>query len=147
MTRIITLDAYEGLSQLCAIVSLVKLMPGSKTLLSAITTIEDGFIRLWRDWLNSEVQRRKNAVLMYGEEEGEEDEETNPERYHMFWVDIGRSVGLKISVKEKRDAFNAPLLFHPDEEAASYELEISGKIFPLFFFFFFFAIFLANKQL
>lgn len=118
--RIITLDSSHDLSQLCAIVSLVKLMPGSISLLSAITTIEDGFIRLWRDWLNEQVQRRQNAILMYGEDEDPVD--------HMFWVDRGRNVGLKIRVREKRDYGDSLLLLvYRDEDTTSYELEITGE--------------------
>ena len=65
-----------------------------------------------------QVERRENAILMYGEEEESE---------HMFWVDRAENVGLKIRVREKRNTRDSlPLLVYRSEEMVSYEVEITG---------------------
>ncbi|KAL1976755.1 hypothetical protein VTN31DRAFT_3037 [Thermomyces dupontii] len=105
--RLVSLEGGEGFSQLCIVVDLVKVKEGSGLLLS-VTTVEDGVIRLWRDWLK---ERSK------GDQDNEEE--------GVLWVGSAKHVGLKLRVREQRWNRNAPILVHRDEEpAVSYDVDI-----------------------
>lgn len=106
-------------------VNLVKVLPGTTVLLSAVN-IEDGVIRLFRDWLKSQARRR---------EPGDNDSSTSQED-GFLWADQSKNVGLKFRVQEvtKLDS-GFPVLVHRDEESfSSYEIVIEG-ISPQFHFF------------
>lgn len=116
--RLVSLEGGEGFSQLCIVVDLVKVKEGSGLLLS-VTTVEDGVIRLWRDWLK---ERSK------GDQDNEEE--------GVLWVGSAKHVGLKLRVREQRWNRNAPILVHRDEEpAVSYDVDIEGA-----------SVFLAHRQ-
>ncbi|PYH90216.1 F-box domain protein [Aspergillus ellipticus CBS 707.79] len=113
VTRPINLEDFEDFSQLCVVVNIVKVMPGTNLLLSA-HTVEDGVIRLFRDWLRDEEKRLR---------------EFKPEgagKSPMLWVDPNKSVGLKVRVRGKKFLNQRiPVLVHRDEEQfTSYELDI-----------------------
>lgn len=111
--RTVDLDGHEHFSQLCVIVHLVKVRPGSSLVLSAVT-IKDGIIRLWRDWLSNAIQANT------GPEGGSVDQ-------RMLWVDQEKNVGLQIRVREKKWNQNfLPVLIHREEEPVSYEVELEG---------------------
>lgn len=115
--RLVSLESGEEFSQLCIVVDLVKVKEGSGLLLS-VTTVEDGVIRLWRDWLK---ERSK----------GDQDDEER-----LLWVGSAKHVGLKLRVREKKWNRNAPILVHRDEEpAVSYDVDIEGA-----------SVFLACRQ-
>lgn len=108
--RAVHIEESEEFSQLCTVVNLVKVMPGSNLLLSAVTA-EDGVIRLFRSWLREQAQK-----------EGNDSE--------IMWVDQDQNVGLKLRVKEKRRAGQtASILVHRDEMAVSYDVYIEGMSF------------------
>lgn len=144
VTRAVNLDGAEDFSQLCAVVNLVKVMPGSHLLLSAVT-IEDGVIRLWRDWLRNQVQMLKAGAGLGATDVEEEvivpgggvqrrrtvDESSTSDSHRMLWVDGHKNVGLKLRVREKRWNLNAPILIHQDEERqVGYEVDIEGTSVP-----------------
>ena len=90
-------------------------MPGTNLLLSA-HTVEDGVIRVFRDWLRDEEKRFREFV---------------PEGAgysQMLWVDQSKSVGIKVRVRGKTFSNQSiPLLVHRDDEQfTSYELDIEG---------------------
>lgn len=140
VTRAVNLDGTEDFSQLCVVVNLVKVMPGSHLLLSAVT-IEDGVVRLWRDWLRGQARNLKDNAGRGAEEVDEEiiipgggtqsrrtvDESSTPEYHRMLWVDGRKNVGLKLRVREKKWNMNAPILVHEDDERqVDYEVDIEG---------------------
>lgn len=103
--RAVHIEDAEDFSQLCVVVSLVKVVPGSNRLLSA-NTMEDGVIRLFRRWLREQAQKQDSGIL---------------------WVDQGENVGLKMRVREKRRPGQAaPVLLHRDEAPVSYDVDIEG---------------------
>ncbi|PWY80486.1 F-box domain protein [Aspergillus heteromorphus CBS 117.55] len=111
--RPINLEGFEDFSQLCVVVNIVKVMPGTNLLLSA-HTVEDGVIRVFRDWLRDEEKRLR---------------EFNPEgagTSQMLWVDSRKTAGIKVRVRGKKFLDQRiPILVHRDEEQfTSYELDI-----------------------
>lgn len=139
--RIVNLDEFEDFYQLCVVVNLVKVVPGTSRLLSAITVV-DGLIRIWRDWLKERAKSRFDAMVQgrTAFEDGEAGihkaslvESTAPsvpdeEEQGILWVNGKKNVGLKFRVKEKRWNRNMPVLMHRDADlAVSYEVEIEGK--------------------
>ncbi|PWY84738.1 F-box domain protein [Aspergillus sclerotioniger CBS 115572] len=100
VTRPINLEEFEEFFQLCVLVNIVKVMPGTNLLLSA-HTVEDGVIRVFRDWLRDEEKRFREFI---------------PEgagHSQMLWVDQSKSVGIKVRVRGRND-----------EQFTSYELDI-----------------------
>ncbi|KAL1847342.1 hypothetical protein Plec18167_001423 [Paecilomyces lecythidis] len=129
--RAVNLEEFEDFSQLCTVVNLVKVVPNSSMLLSAVT-IEDGIVRVWRDWLKDQSK----AVFKSAEDvhrEGHIGDKlgippNDPSDSRILWVDTNENVGLKLRVREKRWNRFLPVLIHKDEElAVSYELEIEGE--------------------
>jgi len=107
--RAVHIDDAEDFSQLCAVVSLVKVMPGSDRLLS-VNIVEDGVTRLFRSWLRERALKQDPGIL---------------------WVDQGENVGLKMRVRERRRPRQvAPILIHRDEAPVSYDVDIEGIPFP-----------------
>ncbi|KAL5361074.1 hypothetical protein BJX96DRAFT_151362 [Aspergillus floccosus] len=117
VTRPINLDEDENFSQLCVVVNIVKVMPGTNLLLSTIT-VEDGVIRIFRDWLKEQIKRPRPATTPGGvSKDGDS---------RMLWVGQSKNVGLQVRVREKNYINRpAPVLVHRDEDPfASYELYI-----------------------
>jgi hypothetical protein len=130
----VNIEEFEDFSQLCTVVNLVKVIPNSSMLLSAVT-IEDGIVRVWRDWLKYQskaVFKAKEHSTHEGNVGGKSGTSANdPNDSRILWVDRNENVGLKLRVKEKRWNRFLPVLIHKDEElAVSYELEIEGMFSP-----------------
>jgi hypothetical protein len=117
VSRPVNLEDFEDFSQLCVVVSLVKVVPGTNLLLSAIEVV-DAVVRLFRDWLRDQGQRSSS------------DAPSNSGDCPILWVDAGRNVGLKLRVRQKEDSHQQfPILVHRDEiPSASYEVEIEGLL-------------------
>ncbi|RWQ91494.1 hypothetical protein C8Q69DRAFT_482767 [Paecilomyces variotii] len=112
--RAVHLEEFEDFSQLCTVVNLVKVVPNSSMLLSAVT-IEDGTVRVWRDWLKDQSNHKDKLGIS----------SNDPNNTRILWADTNENVGLKLRVREKRWNRFLPVLVHKDEElAVSYELEI-----------------------
>lgn len=140
VTRVVNLDHEEDFSQLCTVVNLVKVMPDSHLLLSAIT-IEEGIIRLWRDWLmlqahmlNDEMAREvagvEEEVILPGggiQTRRTVDESNTSEYHRMLWVDNRRNVGLRLRVRERKWDPNTSILINRDEQSG-YQVEIEGML-------------------
>ncbi|KAE8149112.1 hypothetical protein BDV25DRAFT_156920 [Aspergillus avenaceus] len=128
VTRPINLEANEDFSQLCVVVNVVKVMPGSNLLLSAVT-VEDGVIRLFRNWLKTRT-KHSNQPSGFSSPAGRLDKNigsfSNEDSSHLLWVGQSQNVGLKVRVREKVDqSRHFPILVHRDEEeSTSYELDI-----------------------
>lgn len=112
--RTIHIEESEDFSQLCVVVNLVKVMPGSHLLLSAVA-IEDCVVRLFRKWLREQAHP------------GHRDSSGGTE---ILWADSRQTVGLQVRVRErKRPGLSAPVLVHRDEDMhmpVSYEVDIEG---------------------
>lgn len=114
----VSLEEFEDFSQLCSIVNLVKIMPNSRMLISAVT-VEDGIVRVWRDWLTRQSKKDYLDTTTHRQRNDEEDD--------VLWVNNKKTVGLKLRVKEKKwNRPMLPVLVHRDEGAVSYEVEIEG---------------------
>ncbi|KAJ9283800.1 hypothetical protein DTO021C3_8627 [Paecilomyces variotii] len=112
--RAVHLEEFEDFSQLCTVVNLVKVVPNSSMLLSAVT-IQDGTVRVWRDWLKDQSNHKDKLGIS----------SNDPNDTRILWADTNENVGLKLRVREKRWNRFLPVLVHKDEElAVSYELEI-----------------------
>ncbi|KAL3457487.1 hypothetical protein BJX64DRAFT_268744 [Aspergillus heterothallicus] len=106
--RPVNLEGFEEFSQLCVVVNVVKSIPGTTHPISIIN-VEDGVIRLFRDWLKgraSDLQTSQDC--------------------HTLWVGQSKNVGLKFRVQEvNRLDTSLPVLIHRDEESfLSYEIFI-----------------------
>ncbi|KAJ5604321.1 hypothetical protein N7537_007277 [Penicillium hordei] len=110
--REVNLDGCEDFSQLCVVANLVQVKPGTLLLLSA-STIEDGFVRLWREWLRGQSGKMESTT--------ETDWEGGSEKARMssdddiLWVDTSKTVGLKMRVRPKAWDPSFPVLVHQDD--------------------------------
>lgn len=116
MRRTFNIEESEDFSQLCVAVNLVKVMPGTDLLLSAVP-IEDTVVRLFRKWLREQAERGGNRDPLGGDGE-------------ILWVDSRQTVGLQVRVRErKRPGLTAPVLVHRDEDIpVSYEVDFEGML-------------------
>ncbi|RDW90470.1 F-box protein [Aspergillus mulundensis] len=115
--RPVSIESFEDFYQLCVVVNVVKVLPGTDVFLSAVG-VEDGVMRLFRAWLKSQVGRPQDS----------REQEHTPVNQDdgVLWVDQSKNVGLKFRVREitKPDS-NFPVLIHRDEETfSSYEIVI-----------------------
>ncbi|KAJ5816147.1 hypothetical protein N7447_008380 [Penicillium robsamsonii] len=127
--REVTLDGYEDFSQLCVVVNLVQVKPGTSLLLSA-STIEDGVVRLWREWLrgqSGEIKKTPETNL----EEGSEKARISSDE-GILWVDTSKTVGLKMRVRPKAWDPSFPVLVHQDDRnddsCVGYEVILQGEL-------------------
>lgn len=112
VTREVNLEGFEDFSQLCVVVNLVQVMPGTSLLLSALN-IEDGVIRLWREWLRKQCDWWK-ATAEQAKEEGSMAQ--IPQDWDdLLWVDQHKTVGLKMRVRAKAWNPAFPILMHHDD--------------------------------
>ncbi|KAJ5464069.1 hypothetical protein N7475_007204 [Penicillium sp. IBT 31633x] len=127
--REVNLDGHEDFSQLCVVASLVQVRPGTSLLLSA-STIEDGFIRLWREWLYRQSRKLKQASES-AQEEGSEEFSIPSSEDDILWVDMGKTVGVKMRVRPKAWNPSFPVLIHQDDRDddswVGYEVILEGE--------------------
>ncbi|KAL2848802.1 hypothetical protein BJY01DRAFT_211331 [Aspergillus pseudoustus] len=104
--RPVNLEGFEEFSQLCVVVNVVKALPGTTHLISAVN-VEDGVIRLFRGWLKGQAN----------------DLQSSPD-HHTLWVGQSKNVGLKFRVQGvTRLDTSLPVLIRRDEESfLSYEI-------------------------
>jgi hypothetical protein len=89
-------------------------------LISAVT-VEDGIVRVWRDWLKRQSKKDRHDTTTHIQQDEDD----------VLWVNNKKAVGLKLRVREKKwKRPMLPVLMHRDEEGAvSYEVEIEGMSF------------------
>ncbi|KXG46302.1 uncharacterized protein PGRI_051580 [Penicillium griseofulvum] len=107
----VALDGYEEFSQLCVVANIVQVKPGTSLLLSA-STIEDGVVRLWREWLRRQSGEMNKARTDL--EDGSEKPRTSSDD-DILWVDLSKTVGLKMRVRPKAWDPSFPVLVHQDD--------------------------------
>ena len=122
MTHNISLDAHELFTQLSVTAALVQVGPRRGVFLSFIDVVDKRTPRIWRGWLAERATTGRASVL-------EQDiEKLDNQPSSMIWADQGKTMGLKVRVKEKKWRGQAPVLIHRDEDPAiSYSLELEGK--------------------
>lgn len=127
VTHRLFLDAHELFTQLSVTAALVQVGPRRGVFLSFIDVIDKKTPRVWREWLaekangstNGETQNREDKV-------GISASQSEP----IIWADSGKTLGLRVRVKENKWRKDAPIIVHRDEDQAiSYSLELEGKIF------------------
>lgn len=125
--RDVTLDGYEDFSQLCVVANLVQVKPGTMLLLSA-STIQDGSVRLWREWLRDQSGKMKRTTETDWEEGSQKTRMSSGG--DMLWVDTSKTVGLKMGVRPKAWDPSFPVLVHQDarddDSWVGYEVILQG---------------------
>ncbi|KAI9934797.1 hypothetical protein ASPWEDRAFT_655724 [Aspergillus wentii DTO 134E9] len=120
MSRDLVIAQFDDFSQLSIAVNLVKVMPRSHLLLSAVT-VEQGVIRLFKNWL-----KERNAAGQCVSSDGRATEASNststPSDRQMLWVDGEKNVGLTMRIKEKKYTGNTPV--PTTEGTVCYEVEV-----------------------
>ncbi|KAI9877453.1 MAG: hypothetical protein M1830_003875 [Pleopsidium flavum] len=128
----VTLESHELFSQLCGCVNIVKVGPRRGLFLSCVNVAE-GVMRIWREWLAERAHSTLSPSLSdmaelalakvhpaspsngTGRDDGEE---------RMLWIDSGRNVGMKVTVRERRWRRDQPIMFRRDEDVAvSYAID------------------------
>ncbi|KAI4180843.1 MAG: hypothetical protein L6R41_006985 [Letrouitia leprolyta] len=130
VTHRVSLDAHELFTQLSITAALVQMGPRRGVFLSFIDIIDKKTQRVWRNWL---TERSKRSTNNENERQGDETEGTDIESDSIIWADQGKTLGLKVQVRETNFKKNAPILLHRDELgdedlAVSYSLELRGTI-------------------
>lgn len=130
VTHRVSLDAHELFTQLSITAALVQMGPRRGVFLSFIDIIDKKTQRVWRKWLAEKSKRLTNND---NERQGDEAAIIDTESDSIIWADQGRTLGLKVQVKETNFRKNAPILLHRDELgdedlAVSYSLELKGII-------------------
>ncbi|KAL8769739.1 MAG: hypothetical protein Q9209_004355 [Squamulea sp. 1 TL-2023] len=121
----ISLDTHELFTQLSVTAALVQMGPRRGVFLSFIDVVDKKTPRIWRAWL---AQRAREVTNCNPSTLQDKREQVDDESSSMIWADQGKTMGLKVRVKEKRWRGNAPILVHRDEDPAiSYSLELEGS--------------------
>jgi hypothetical protein len=137
--HILSLEGHELFTQLCCVTNLVRTGPRQGIFRSFIT-IEEGFIRVWKDWLSRMSQEACNIPEKATEEQqatsgGNELEPSGGlvdagKDWRVLWVDPKKNIGLRVKVTEKKWRRQMPVLIHADEEVSvSFEIEYHGMAF------------------
>jgi len=121
VSHVLHLDEDELFSQLCTATHLLRLGSSPGQVLGSVT-VNDGVIRVWRDWLAA------RAASPRAEAEAEADGDAA-----ILWPDPTRHVGLRCRVVETATS-SRPVLVRSDEDTpVSYTLEYEGEPAPLGF--------------
>jgi hypothetical protein len=140
--QILSLEGHELFTQVCALAHIVRVGPRNG-LFRSFVEVEDGVIRVWREWLgrmsketdaasSTATPSEMGTVLPSKGKiaEGSQGELVDiGEDNRILWVDVKKNVGLRLKVTEKKWRRNVPILIHADEEiSVSYEIEYRGNL-------------------
>lgn len=130
VTHRLFLDAHELFTQLSITAALVQVGPRRGVFLSFIDVIDKKTPRVWREWLAGAAKGPANDANWTGKEETEG---LDDESMAIIWADPGKTLGLRVRVKESTWRKDAPVLVHRNEDQAmSYALELEGRILSIF---------------
>ncbi|KAI4943683.1 hypothetical protein J4E86_009648 [Alternaria arbusti] len=128
------LEAHELFTQLVAQTNLVKI--GSHNLFTNFVDIEEGVLRVWRDWLrdiaargltaNTEVPNEVVEEVGKGKEivREVEEEKADLDDPRILWVSPRKDSGVRFNVRERKLRRDAPILVSTDEDMpVTYEIE------------------------
>ena len=135
----VSLEAPELFTQLVAQTNLVKIGPYNG-LFSAFVEVEEGVLRVWRDWLgdtaarssmpSADIQQEIVEEMGKGKEAVREVAEArfDPNDPRILWVNTAKNTGILFNVKEKKLRRDAPILIRNDEDTpVSYEIAYEGR--------------------
>lgn len=140
--QILSLDGDDLFTQLVSQMNLVKLGPRNG-LFTCFVEIEEGVIRVRRDWLRN-MAAAENGVgkdAMHEEpvevvgkgkeavyEEVVSEEKSDGEDEAVLWVSTNKHTGIRFKVKERKLRRDVPILIKADEGdmPVSYEIEYDG---------------------
>jgi hypothetical protein len=138
--QVFSLEGHELFTQICAHANIVRVGPRNGLFRSFIK-VEDGVIRVWRDWLDRMSRETKEAsatsevskTYLPSAHKGKEPRGTEKyplaieEDTRILWIDVKKNVGLRVKITEKKWRRDLPILIHADEEiSVSYEIEYQG---------------------
>ncbi|KAI4655320.1 hypothetical protein J4E93_000030 [Alternaria ventricosa] len=128
------LEAHELFTQLVAQTNLVKI--GSHNLFTNFVDIEEGVLRVWRDWLRDIAARGLTANTGVPNEVVEEvgkgkeivreveEEKADLDDPRILWVSPRKDSGIRFNVRERKLRRDAPILISTDEDMpVTYEIE------------------------
>ncbi|KAL6710918.1 hypothetical protein ACN47E_006793 [Coniothyrium glycines] len=128
--QLLGLEAHELFTQLVAQTNLVKIGPRNG-LFTSFVDVEEGVVRVWRDWLNDTVARglmgsaassRDIAQDTSNREDVESNCDLNDAR--ILWVSPARNTGIRFNVRERKLRRDIPILIRADEDMpVTYEIE------------------------
>jgi hypothetical protein len=136
----LNLEAHELFTQLIAQTNLVKI--GSRNLFTNFVEIEEGVLRVWREWLKDVSIRCMAANGVAPNEVVEEvgkgkeivreivEERANLEDPCILWVSPKKDTGIRFAARERKLRRNFPILISADEDEdvpVTYEIEYDGK--------------------
>ncbi|USP73532.1 hypothetical protein yc1106_00806 [Curvularia clavata] len=134
----LSLEAHELFTQLIAQTNLVKI--GSRNLFTNFVEIEEGVLRVWRQWLKdvsancTAAERAAPEGIVEEVGKGKEvvremvEEKSSLEDPHILWVTPRKDSGIRLNAREKKFRRNAPILISADEDLpVTYEIEYDGK--------------------
>jgi hypothetical protein len=131
--QVLSLEGHELFTQLCAVATLVR--PGPRRgLFSSIQPVEEGVVRVWREWLKMMVGMTDDGIPEAGsgaqaerQEVGSATEEVQRDE-RILWIDLKKNVGLRLKVTQWEWRRDMPVLWNADEDdvAMSYEVEYQG---------------------
>lgn len=125
VTHTLPLDAHELFTQLSITAALVQVGPRRGVFLSFIDVVDKRTPRIWREWLAARAEEVTSNRPSTGSDEAEY---VGGRSSSMIWADRGKTMGLKVRVKERKWRGDAPILVHKNEDPAiSYLLELEGK--------------------
>ena len=140
--QILSLDGHELFTQLVSQSNLVKIGPRNG-LFSCFVDVEEGVVRVWREWLrdmalrkNTSTTSMKREAATYVDKGKEAVRNDNTDRTDVndesiLWVSPLRNTGIRFNIKERKLKRDAPLLVRADEEEmpVSYDIEYDGTKF------------------
>ncbi|KAF2113253.1 hypothetical protein BDV96DRAFT_496625 [Lophiotrema nucula] len=133
--QILSLDGHELFTQLVAQTNLVKIGPRNG-LFTCFVGVEEGVLRVWRQWLKGIAAKGASAVgSSYPEvveevgkgkgvvrEISQKSEDLDDER--ILWVSSAKNTGFRFNVRERKLRRDTPILISADEDMpVSYEIE------------------------
>ncbi|EUC44321.1 hypothetical protein COCMIDRAFT_98478 [Bipolaris oryzae ATCC 44560] len=132
----LSLEAHELFTQLIAQTNLVKI--GSHNLFTNFVEVEEGVLRVWREWLK-DVSARCIADNRIASNEVVEEvgkgkevvreilgEKANLEDPSILWVSPRKDSGIRFNARERKLRRNLPILISADEDEdmpVTYEIE------------------------
>jgi hypothetical protein len=133
------LEAHELFTQLVAQTNLVKI--GSHNFFTNFVDIEEGVLRVWREWLrdiaakgrtaNTEVPNEVVEEVGKGKEVVRKAQEVRADLDdpRILWVSSRKDSGIRFNVRERKLRGDAPILISTDEDMpVTYEIEYDGKL-------------------
>ncbi|KAL5383357.1 hypothetical protein DPSP01_006043 [Paraphaeosphaeria sporulosa] len=133
--QILSLDGHELFTQLVAQSHLVKTGPRHE-LFTYPVEIEEGVIRVWREWLrdmatksqSKEIKEEKVELAGPGKGKAPTTEASQADDVgdsRVLWVSPNKNTGIRFNVRERKLKREIPILVRADEEdlPVSYEIE------------------------